>query len=140
MRQRWRTIATVCFVAVLFVPVIRPGDGVPLSSYPMYATPRSSEVTFIVAVGLGPGGGRIELSSRTIAGTADPLIVESYLRREVEGGRSDSMCEAIAGRAGGGRIVEIEIRSERFNVVDRVLAETPPVGTKVLASCVVPRR
>jgi len=138
MRDRWRTVVTICFIAALFVPVVRDGDGVPFSSYSMYASPRSPEIAFIVAIGQDVDGDDVVLSPRTIAATADPLIVESYLRREVEGGRVATLCATIARRVVDTRVGAIQIRSDRLHVVDRVLGQSPPIKSELLASCPVP--
>lgn len=136
MDARWRTVVTIGFVVLLALPLAGTGDGVPLSSYPMYATPRSAEVTFVVAMGQTADGELVELSPTIIAGSPDPLIVESYLRREVEAGRSHALCATIANRAGSG-VTTIEIRLDRYLVVDRVLDTSPPISSQLLASCPV---
>lgn len=136
MRARWRTVATLAFVAVLSVPAITSNNGVPLTSYDMYATPRSPETTFVVPVGIRSNGDVAELSSRTIAASSDPLIVETYLRREIQAGRQELLCTTIANRLSDSDIVSVEIRVERYRV-DGFAAENPPVSSELVAICPV---
>jgi hypothetical protein len=78
--QRWiRRLTTVTLLGVLMSPVVRNRDGLPLSTYPMYATARSNIVGFVVVRGVTSGGEHVDLSMFTIARTRDPLIAESFL-------------------------------------------------------------
>jgi len=137
-RPQWRTVATVVLLVVALVPAFRDGDGLPLSSYSMYAQPRSDTVEFIVPVGLDLEGKERPLTTRTIAATSDPLIAEAFLRDEVRTGRAQELCSDIAARVGDDGVVSIEIRSERHRVVQRALGNESLVEVLVLASCQVP--
>ena len=75
LRDRWRLIATAVFVALLLSPAVRPGDGVPLSSYPMYASPRSAVVEFVVAQGIAPDG---EVVALTITHEAPDVAIAVF--------------------------------------------------------------
>jgi len=136
-RPRWRTVVTVILLVVMLVPAFRDDDGLPLSSYPMYARPRASAVEFIVPVALDASGSELPLRTETIADTSDPLIAEAFLRDEVRAGRTESLCQQIAERTAGD-VTAIEIRSERHEVVDRVLGDPSVVETTTLASCSAP--
>lgn len=132
----WKTLATVALVLVMLSPAVRDGDGVPLSSYPMYATPRSDVLEFVVPVALAEDGGTVSLSTQTIAATNDPLVAESFLRREVAAGRARVLCEEIAARAKDDtNIVAVEIRLERHRVVERIREQDSLTETRSLASC-----
>ncbi len=133
--HRWKTVATVLLVLVLLWPAVGGGDGVPLSSYPMYAQPREAVLEFIVPVAVTSDGGTESLSTRVTAATNDPLVAESFLRDEVKAGRSVRLCEQIAARVEGDNIVRVEIRAERHDVVERVRANAPPIDTTTVASC-----
>jgi len=128
-------IATVVFVAVLLVPAVRSGDGVPLSSYPMYASPRSAVVHFVVPVAIAADGTEQRLSTGLIAETADPLVAESYLRDEVAQGRAAELCKEIAARVSERGIVVVEIREQRHHVVDHALGRPSLVGSDLAARC-----
>lgn len=131
----WRTVATMLLVAALAIPAVRDGDGVPLSSYSMYARARSDIIEFVVPIGLDATGSDRELSTTTIASTNDPLIAESFLRDEVAAGRVEQLCQQIASRISDTALVAVEIRSERHDVVNRVLGEPSLIEQQVLARC-----
>ena len=126
--------------AVLLLPAFTGDDGVPLSSYPMYARERSNVIEFVVPVGLDAADAERRLSTMTIAGTRDPLIAESFLRSEVAAGRVAELCTEIARRsAGDNEVVTIEIRTEVHRVVDRARGEDSLVSQQVVSRCSVPR-
>lgn len=122
-------------VLVLLSPAVRGGDGVPLSTYPMYATPRADVIEFIVPVAVTDDGGTEQLSTQEIAATRDPLVAESFLRDEVNAGRADQLCQRIADRVESDNVVRVEIRVERHDVVERVRGDESALDTKSVASC-----
>jgi hypothetical protein len=132
--RKLKTLATVVTVLALLSPLVRSGDGVPLSSYSMYATPRQDVLEFVVPTGV-TSEGDTRLSTQTIAATRDPLIAETFLRREVAAGRAAPLCEQIAGRVVDPEITRVELRVERYDVVDRALGVEAPIETTVVASC-----
>lgn len=135
LRKRWRLVVTAPLLALLLAPAVRPGDGVPLSSYPMYASPRSAEVEFVVARGITAAGDPVRLSIDQAAGTSDPLIAETRLRSEVAGGRGDGLCREIANRVRADGLVEIEVRSERHDVVAQVQGRPSLLAAETVARC-----
>ena len=112
------------------------GDDLPLSRFPMYAASRAPEITFVVAMALDAAGDEIELDTRTIADTSDPLIAESWLRAALDAGRLASACDEIAGRVDDGAVM-VQIRREVHDVSDRVSGADSMVSTSVEASCAV---
>lgn len=135
--QRWvLRLATFALLVALFFPVIRDRDGVPLSTYPMYAGTRSNVVAFVVVRGVTASGEPEELSMFTIAQTRDPLIAESFLADSVRRGDADELCKAVAGRVED-PIIGIEVATERFDVATRSSGD-PPFDRTVLATCAVP--
>ena len=114
-------IITGLVAALLLVPAVSGDEGVPLSSFPMYATPRSAEVDFVVPVGLTEAGETVALSTRTIAGTSDPLIAESLMWREIRAGRAPQLCATIANRIDDMQVVDVEVRREAHQVTERAL-------------------
>lgn len=133
---QWRSVVTIGFVLVLLSPLIGSRDGFPLSTYPMYAEPRSPETSFVVAVGVAGNGDPVSLATSTVAGTRDPLIAETFLRDAMERGGLDVACRSIAGRAAAqDDIVQIEIRSHRHDLGDR---PTERVDDRLLVVCDVP--
>lgn len=136
-RQRWRLFVTVAFLALLLSPALRDGDGVPLSSYPMYATPRSGEVEFVVARGITPAGEVVRLDIEDAAATSDPLIAETRLRREVAAGRAVDLCREIAARVADTGLASIEVRSERHDVVAQARGHSSLLQGATVAECAV---
>ena len=130
-------MVTVLFILVLLSPVVRGGDGVPLSTYPMYAQPRANVIEFIVPVAITADGDAESLSTQTIAATNDPLVAESFVRDEVAQGRAVELCQSIAARVETSAAERIEIRAERHDVVERVRGNASPIDTTTVASCPV---
>lgn len=132
--RRVKNVVTVAIVLTLLSPLVRAGDGVPLSSYSMYATPRQEVLEFVVPTGVTSDGDR-RLSTQTIAATRDPLIAETLLRREVAEGRAAQLCDQILARVTNPAITRVELRVERYDVVDRALGAEAPIETTVITSC-----
>ncbi|MCB1005813.1 MAG: hypothetical protein KDB35_16640 [Acidimicrobiales bacterium] len=139
--HRW-AIATVMVAAAMVTPVVLDRDSFPLSTYPMYARARPAEVTLPAAVAVDGEGDVHRLSLELVGGNDDPLIVAAELRDAIAGGRADRTCAAVASRveaAGdtvdGHRPVAIEVVTERYDTVDRVLDEADPVARRVHARC-----
>ena len=133
----WRTWCTIALLVVMALPLFALGDGVPLSSYPMYASPRSDTTQFVVPVGVDRAGREVALSTPVIAGSNDPLVAESYLRETLARRGAGYLCARIAERSTNPDVRQIEIRSERHRVVARVLGESSVVDRTILASCPV---
>lgn len=139
-----RVVVTGAVVLALFAPVALDRDGLPLSTYPMYSSARPSEVTLVTAYGLDVAGQQSTLSLGVIGRSDDPLVVAGELRAAVRADRADARCGEIADRAAASRavdesVVEIEIVSERYDVVDRVESSAPPIERTVHATCAVER-
>ncbi len=135
LRGRWRLVVTLAFLALLVSPVVRDSDGVPLSSYPMYATPRSGEVAFVIARGVDAEAGVVRLSIEQAAATSDPLIAETRLRNEVTAGRAADLCREIATRVRDTGLVRVELRLERHDVVAQVQGRASLLASETVAEC-----
>lgn len=131
-----RRLATVAFVCLLFWPVVRNADGLPLSNYPMYASARSSDVRFVAVSGLDAAGERLTLSLPEIADTLDPLIAQAFLNDAVSRGDTDRVCREIASRVGGD-VVEVEIAAEVHDVVSNTRGEPSLLDRELYARCSV---
>ncbi len=132
---RWRTLATIAFAVILLAPAVHDQQGVPLSSYPMYASVRPGMVSFVVPVGIDVDRQALTLSPTTVASTSDPLIAEAYLRDQIRLGRADALCAEIAARLSRGAIHAVEIRYEQHKVVDYARGRPSLVDREVLATC-----
>jgi len=133
-----RRVVTAAMVLALLSPLIRNQDGLPLSTYPMYAGTRSEVLEVVVAYGVRDDGSRAELSMPEIAKTRDPLIAQSFLNDEVAAGSVEALCSEIAGRVPD-ELAGVEIARERRNVVEQVRGRRALLDQVVLASCEVLR-
>lgn len=135
-----RRVVTVAMLAALSLPLFAVGDGVPLSSYPMYASPRAEVVEFVVVSGLDQRDEAVALSTVLIADTNDPLVAESYLRREIAGGRADTLCREVARRielSGLDEVVRVAVRTEEHSVVDRARGLDSMIASDAVTECAV---
>jgi len=106
----------------------------------MYATPRSADATFIVAIGISPEGDQVVLPMSTIAGTRDPLIAEAYLRNAAGGGEGqiERACASMASRVKLKQVIRLEVRSQGHDLAQRGSAADTVVDDQLIASCDVP--
>lgn len=137
-----RAIALVCVVGLLLAPVVTDSDDFPLSTYPMYSRSRPSEVSFVTASGVDETGARRNLSLGIIGASDDPLVVAGELRAAIRDGRAADRCEAIARRALRAErpdVDEIEVVTERHDVIDRVEGRASLLDRTVHARCSLDR-
>ncbi|MGA9278925.1 hypothetical protein [Ilumatobacter sp.] len=144
MSRRVRSLLIVGVIAALFAPVVLDRDSFPLSTYPMYARTRTSEVTFVTAQGIDAEGGVVHLSLETIGASDDPLIVAGELRAAVRLDRAESRCRSIASRVGDdvdrtATVEAIEIVTERHDTVDALQNRSSLLRRTVHARCAVGR-
>ena len=123
-------------VAVLVSPAIRDHDSFPLSTYPIYASARSREATFVTAQGQRADGTARRLSMDVIARTDDPLIAASRVADAVAAGRADELCAEIAGRAPTDVVAVIVVR-ELHDVVHGARGEDSLLSRERLSRCLV---
>jgi hypothetical protein len=135
--SRWRLVALVLGTAVLASPALRDHDSFPLSTYPVYASARAREATFVTAHGRRVDGSIQRLSMSVIARTDDPLIAASRLAAAVAAGRVDQLCAEIAARAPID-LVAVEVTRERHDVVDGARDKESLIRREQLAGCAVP--
>ncbi len=131
-----RRLATVILIAALISPALRNKDGLPLSTYPMYANTRSSVSSYVTALGVTDTGANRTLSTSTIAETMDWLIAQSFLNDAVARGEGAQVCQQIADRAPVD-LSAIEIATERHDTVARLRGEESLLQRKVHARCEV---
>lgn len=137
-RVDWfRRLATGALLAALISPAVRNDDGLPLSTYPMYASARSSVVGFVTAAGLDASGERSTLSASSISGSRDRLVAQSFLNDAVERDDAAGACAEIAERVAGGSLVAIEVAFERHDTVARLNDEPSLLERNLLAVCEV---
>ena len=134
---RWfRPAVTVAIVLAMAWPMVRNVDGLPLSTYPMYAGARADTLMLITAQGTDSTGEPVSLSMPEIADTRDPLIAQAFLNDAAAAGRTAEVCNDIATRVGG-EVTRIELARERHDVVAYAAGESSLVERDVLAECEV---
>jgi hypothetical protein len=120
MRRIARSVSMIAVIGALAAPVVLDRDSYPLSLYPMYASSRPSEVSFVTARGLTIDGESRNLSLDLIGASDDPLVVAGELRAAVRRGEADERCRTIATRTaerGPDGIAMIEVVTERHDTV-----------------------
>jgi hypothetical protein len=135
--SRRRLVAVVAGTVVLISPALRDHDSFPLSTYPIYASARAREATFVTAHGVRADGSAHRLSMDVIARTDDPLIAASRVDDAVAAGRVDELCAEIAARAPSDVVAVVVVR-ERHDVVDGARGEDSLLQREQLARCAVP--
>lgn len=132
-----RRLATALVVLALLFPLLRNEDGLPLSTYPMYAGSRSETLTIVTARGVAVGGEAVTLSMPQIAETRDPLIAQSFLNDAVASDKLEIVCLEIAARVENA--AAIEISSERRNIVEHARGRDSLIEREDLFTCTVPK-
>ena len=136
MSSRRRLVAVVVGTVVLISPTLRDHDSFPLSTYPIYASARPRQATFVTAYGERADGSAHRLSIDVIARTDDPLIAASRVADAVAAGRADELCAEIAARAPSDVVAVVVVR-ERHDVVDGARGEDSLLQREQLARCTV---
>ena len=94
-------VATFVLLAAVAWPLVRDplDDGFPLSTYPMFAVPRATELTMDYALGETTTGTRRTLSP-ALAGTGEALQAYALFESAVHGPRErlQQLCTQIAAR------------------------------------------
>lgn len=122
-----------------------PGDGFPLSSYPMFTAKRAATATVTYLIGFDRVGRRVVLPS-SVAGPGGLNQVRRQLRREVVSGRAGQAGLAVADRLAahpGPRfadVVEVQVVTGTYRFDDYFAGRTEPRRERVDAACPVVRR
>ena len=105
----------------------------------MYASARGDTGDLVSAIGVGPGGAIERLGLRTIGDSDDPLIVEAMIRRAINDGTAQALCESIADRISASStstVSLIEIVTERHVLVEIASdAASTPLDRTVHGRC-----
>lgn len=137
MRRGTRSLAVVGVLAALVAPVVVNRDSFPLSTYPMYARNRSTEVSFVTAQGVRADDELTTLSLGTIGNSDDPLVVAGELRAAIRRDEADDRCRTIAGRIDDTTIEYVEVVTERHDTVVRLEGGDSLIRRSVHARCEV---
>lgn len=137
MRRAVRSTAVVGVLAALVAPVVADRDSFPLSTYPMYARNRSTEVSFVTAQGVRNDDDLVPLSLGTIGDSDDPLVVAGELRAAIRRDEADERCREIAARVDDDNIEHVEVVTERHDTVVRLEGGESLIRRSVHAQCEV---
>ena len=98
MRRAWAYVVSVCAVALVFSPVLRPSqrDSYPLSTYPMFSYDRGRESSLPTAVGVTADGAMLRLSPELISGGYEPVRAFATVEASIANGDTEVLCEEIA--------------------------------------------
>lgn len=137
---------TIGVVLVMLSPVLRrpPVDGFPLSTYPMFSSPREATSTIHTLLGVTRSGEREVLSPMLLGGDRwTNLALESVAAAVRGGGKSmRELCETVAERVAAdhdraGRYAEIVFVTEIYDAPAYFVGQTDPRSVKVRATCPV---
>jgi len=139
--RAWAAVAAVVGV-VGVVPLVTDRDSFPLSTFPMFASRRSSAEQVTTAVAVADDGRVVRLSPERIAGTDEVIQAAATVRTAVQQGRADDLCAEIATRLAGadadsGVVVAVEVVTERYDAPDWFAGRRDPLERVVHARCPV---
>ncbi len=147
MSGRGRLLIALGVTLALVSPALRHVDSFPLSTYPMFAAPRSSTPSISTVVGLRADGERELLTPHLIGGDASVNLSLQTVERAIDRGRKAQrrLCRTVAERVAsdperGERIVRLEVVTERFDTRDDFGDLLEPRARKVHVRCRVKRR
>src|SRR5918994_5144335 len=117
MRRAWAYGITVVVLALVFSPVLRPGqpDSYPLSTYPMFSYDRGRESALPTAVGITGDDQQRRLSPELISGGYEPIRAFATVEASIANGDTADLCREIAQRTAESRVpdvVAIEVVTE----------------------------
>jgi hypothetical protein len=146
MNRRLAAIASLGLCGAVLEPLVRDpdDDGFPLSTYPMFAAPRPTEVTLGYAQG-ATRDGRLRPLSPAHLDTGEVMQAFVALQRAVDAGPDAraALCAAIAGRVAGDAdyrdVVEIRIVRGTHDAVARIAHGAAALREAVVARCDVVR-
>jgi len=141
-RTQARAAALACVVLVGLVPVALDRDSFPLSTFPMFASARTSSETVDTAVAVA--GARVwRLDPERIAGTDEVILAAATVSDAINAGHADRLCGEIAtrvARSGPADASDIEVVTERYDALEWFAGRRIPLERIVHARCPVPPR
>jgi hypothetical protein len=141
-RERRRALGVA---AAVMVGVALPGirmmsssdapDGLPLSTYPMFAHDRGRVVEQPTVVAVLPDGDIERLSPETIAATDQVIQAAKAVRRALDAGPAATrlLCEEVAGRVDAPAIVAVVV--ERHDGVAWSARDRGPLERRTVVAC-----
>jgi hypothetical protein len=130
--------AVVVGVALPGVRMMASGDapdGLPLSTYPMFARDRGRVVEQPTVVAVSPDGYVERLSPETIAATDQVMQAAEAVRRALDAGPAATrlLCDEVAGRVDAPAIVAVVV--ERYDGVAWSARDRPTLDRRTVVAC-----
>jgi hypothetical protein len=140
MRRVWAYVISVVVLALVFSPVLRPGqpDSYPLSTYPMFSNDLGRDSALSTAVGITADGQVRRLSPELISGGYEPVRAYVTVEASIAQGDTADLCREIAERTVKSRaddVIAIEVVTEVHDVVAWFEGEKDPLQRIVHARC-----
>jgi hypothetical protein len=142
VRTRARAVALGCVVVVGVVPVALNRDSFPLSTFPMFASKRTSSETVDTAVAVADQ--RVwRLDPQRIGGTDEVIQAAATVSDAIAAGHADRLCAEIARRvstAGPREATAVEVVTEQYDSIGWFAGDRTPLARVVHAHCPIPER
>jgi hypothetical protein len=131
-------------VLAMLSPVLRrpPVDSFPLSTYPMFSSPRKAVSRIDTVLGITKTGEAELLSPVLISGDAWPMLAVDLLQNARRGGSRPalSLCEAVAARVAADPYradlyIELRFQTEVYDAPAYFLGTTTPRSVTAHARC-----
>ena len=128
-------LVSAALLVALWWPLVAKRDSFPLSTYPMFSRERAAEIDVDHVIGVLADGGREPVPPSLVA-DGEVLQTRVLVRGAVQRGRDATreLCRAVAERAGT-RYLELEVRSDRYQVLGYFAGNREPVTSRVHARC-----
>lgn len=141
MRPRVRAYAiTIILGGLVASPLFGAfaGDSFPISTFPMFATARSSEISISHVVLVGSDGAVWVPPPSTIAND-EVLQAQETVRQALEAGERglEALCGRVASRVDPDDAVEVRIVTSTYDALDYASGDLDPIGRRTHAACAV---
>ena len=138
--RRW-AVGGAALVLLLLWPLVHGRDGFPLSTYPMFSSPRDTHAKIAHVVGRSADGSAAPLRP-ALLGTAEIMQASQIARNAAKNGqRAADLCARVAARVGASdddaNIVSIEVRTDEFDAIAYWNGVRKPTKSNVHARCSV---
>jgi len=126
-----------------FVPIVTGRDSFPLSTYPMFSSPRGETARIDHVLGVAGWGQRRPLPPRLL-GSDEIMQAHQTVSLAVRGRTTRALCQRVAQATledpAHADIEHIEIRTDTFDTMAYWRGDRQPRMSRVLARCEVERR
>jgi hypothetical protein len=135
-------LAALAVIAVMGgVPLVTGTDSFPLSTFPMFAAPRSRTESVDTATVVTASGEMQRLAPRLLAGTDEVILAGVTVSNAIAGGTAGRLCADIAGRVSGAepawRGGTVEVVTETYDAVRWFEGDRDPIRRRTHARCPV---